>query len=294
MLTCESLTSVFQSSREINIGDSSKLILMSDVHRGTNSKSDRFSKNKEIYFKVLYHYYNDNFTYIELGDGDELWEYKDLRMITKSNSGIFNLLNKFYKSNRLYFIYGNHDIEKRKYKYNNYYYSCDKNEKEFGKIFGKIKCHEGLILSYYDLGKIFLTHGHQVDFFNCNIWRFARFLVRYFWHIVELYLGIKDKTSPAKNINKKNVIDHKIRRWSKDNNQMIITGHTHRANFPKIDEAPYFNTGSCVYPGEIIGIEIENGEITLVKWSQKELNPNKVKRDILSGPEKLQYFLDNK
>ena len=32
-------------------------------------------------------------------------------------------------------------------------------------------------------------------------------------------------------------------------------------------EAPYCNTGSCVHPAGITGIEIQNRCITLVKWS---------------------------
>ena len=29
---------------------------------------------------------------------------------------------------------------------------------------------------------------------------------------------------------------------------------------------PFFNDGSCVHPRSITGIEIENGEISLIKW----------------------------
>ena len=32
-------------------------------------------------------------------------------------------------------------------------------------------------------------------------------------------------------------------------------------------ESPYCNTGSCIHPTGITGIEIENRCLTLVKWS---------------------------
>ena len=48
--------------------------------------------------------------------------------------------------------------------------------------------------------------------------------------------------------------------------QMLIPGHTHRSVYPVPGKTPYFNTDSCVHPRCIVGIEINNGSITLVKW----------------------------
>ena len=50
------------------------------------------------------------------------------------------------------------------------------------------------------------------------------------------------------------------------NKQVVIAGHTHRPRFPVERDLFYFNTGSCVHPRCITGIEIENGKIALVKW----------------------------
>lgn len=65
---------------------------------------------------------------------------------------------------------------------------------------------------------------------------------------------------------KKNKVEQKIIKWSKDNNIMLISGHTHRPTFANLDEDMYFNSGSCIHPEAITDIEIECGYIRLVKW----------------------------
>ena len=49
------------------------------------------------------------------------------------------------------------------------------------------------------------------------------------------------------------------------------------------------DSGSCVHPRSITGIESENGEISLIKW---QINTNdagvlQIVRDVLEGPRKL-------
>lgn len=294
MITFNSLTKVFKSSKKLCINNSSKIILMSDVHRSDNSWSDNFAHNQNLFVTALNHYYKRGFTYIELGDGDELWENRNFSVIRQTHSHVFDLLKKFYIDHRLFLIYGNHDVVKKNKnyvkKYFNYYYDERKNKKI--SLFRNIKFHEGLILEYKNK-EIFLVHGHQDDLFNDKLWLFTRFLVRYIWRPLELYLGFKDPTSPAKNYKKKRETEKRNIHWSKSNNQMIITGHTHRPMFPKVGEPLYFNTGSCVHPRCITGIEIENGNISLIKWciNTNDKNYLYVSKEIIVGPEKLETYL---
>ena len=83
---------------------------MSDCHRGIGDKYDNFIKNKNIY---LHYYYNMDFTYIELGDGDELWEVLNYKDIIIKHLDAFMMLNKFYDNDRLIMLYGNHDFFKK-------------------------------------------------------------------------------------------------------------------------------------------------------------------------------------
>ena len=107
------LDKIFKSSKKITIDDNTKLVIMSDCHRGNGNNHDNFNKNKIIFEAALKHYYKNDFTYIELGDGDEMWEVKNYKDIIDEHLKIFELLKKFHDSNRFIMIYGNHDICKK-------------------------------------------------------------------------------------------------------------------------------------------------------------------------------------
>jgi UDP-2,3-diacylglucosamine pyrophosphatase LpxH len=286
---------VFLSAKTLPIDDSAQLILMSDVHRGDGSWADDFLRNENLYFGALSHYYQNNFTYIELGDGDELWKFKKMADIVSFHKETFLLLQKFYQEGRLYFIYGNHDMEKCRDKFvqkclNRFY---DAQAKESVPLFENMEIHEGLILQYKDYAKkILLIHGHQGSILDYTFWGLRRFLVRHIWKKLEI-LGFNDPTSTAKNYRKKESIEKSLTEWVTRENQMLITGHTHRPMLPRVGRPPYFNSGSCVHPHSITGLEISEGKITLVKWSIKTKADGTlyIGRDILAGPRELHEYL---
>lgn len=289
------VSEVFDSAMQIPFDDSSRIVLMSDCHRGNGSWSDEFMKNQNIYFAALTEYYKENYTYIEIGDGDELWENKRLYEIMHVHNDAFWLLSKFFNDGRLYFIFGNHDIIKKNDKFvrDNLYEYFDERKKEYIPLFKNIKFHEGLVLRYRATDdKILLIHGHQVDYLNGVIWRLSRLLVRYLWRPLQT-LGVDDPTRTAKNYIKKEAVGKKLTKWVKRENHMLIAGHTHRSMFPEVGKPPYFNDGSCVHPRCITAIEIAYGYISLVKWSVKTNNDSSlyIGRDVLAGPTRLRdYF----
>lgn len=295
MDTLKSLSKVFESAQEILFDDTSKIVLMSDCHRGDGTWADNFAKNQNLYFAALNYYYDKNYTYIEIGDGDELWENKRFSDIFNMHKDVFWILSKFYHQNRLYFIYGNHDIVKKdpSFAQNYLYQYYDPHEKREIPLFENITIHEGLVLKHRFTGnKIFLVHGHQVDPINSTFWKISRFLIRYLWKPLESY-GIKNATSPAKNYKKKDNVDKKLLEWVVKNKHMLIAGHTHRPMFPEVGEISYFNDGSCIHPRCITAIEIENGTIKLVKWCMKTKIDGTmfIGKDVLAGPRRLkEYF----
>lgn len=289
------LYQIYESGEKIGFDDSSKFVLMSDCHRGDGRWNDNFAMNRNTYIAALNHYYNSDYTYIELGDGDELWENRSFQDIASVHADVFKLLCKFYNDNRLYIIYGNHDIVKK----DSGFYSSRflenffKYDKRQTPLFENIKVHEGLVLKHKAVDcEIFLVHGHQVEYLNSKLWRLCRFMVRYLWRPLELF-GMRNPTSPAKNYDKQDLVDKRLIEWVKRENQALIAGHTHRPVFPKVGNPPYFNDGSCVHPYSITAIEITAGYIALVKWETKTRNDGTlyVGRDIMAGPEKLlDYF----
>lgn len=289
------LTKAYKTSKVIPFNESSRIVIMSDCHRGDGSWGDDFSNNQNLFFAALNYYNERNFTYIELGDGDELWENRNINSIIDVHSDVFWLMSLFYKEERLYMIYGNHDIIKRDPKYsqtNCGSFFCDSINSHIP-LFPGIEIPEGITLENpRNNHKIFLTHGHQADHLNSTYWRISRFLVRYLWRPLQL-IGVRDPTSASKNNVRKNKIEKRIMGWSKDNNMMIICGHTHRPVFPQVGEVLYFNDGSCVHPRCITAIEIYNYQIALVKWSVIT-TPDRllyVGREILEGPIKISNYL---
>lgn len=253
---------------------------MSDCHRGIGTSSDNFLKNQHLYFAALEHYYRKGFTYIELGDGDELWENRSMKNIMDIHSNVFWLFNQFYEENRLYLLYGNHDIVKRK--------------KRLKPLLSPLCFHEGIILTTgtppngMPRVSLYLTHGHQASALNSTLWPLSRFLVRYVWNPLE-NLGVLDPTSAAKNYRIKNNCELRLNSWAEKNRRILITGHTHRPVLPA-EPSRYYNTGSCVHPRCITCIEIERLSMTLVKWCMNARADSTlyVAREIIAGPVPLQ------
>ena len=300
MSSQDRLTKAYKEAARVSFSNQDKFILFSDCHRGDASFADDFANNRNIYFHALQHYFKEGFSYIELGDGDELWENLFFKTIFEANKNVYLLLQKFHFENRLHMIYGNHDMVYRneailKKKLSTYF---DARKGKDVPLFPNIKYHEGIVLKNSDTEQeLFLTHGHQADFMNYVGWKFNRFMVRVLWKPLQVW-GIKDPTSPAKNYVELIKVERRIKKWIADNgNKITITGHTHRPRFPKPEENAlhYFNDGSCVDPRSITGIEIVNGTIALIKWfiDTKEDGTLQIVKDYLEGPEKLEDYKSN-
>ena len=73
MQTMARLTSAYHNARIEEFDDNSKYIILSDAHRGDGALSDEFLKNKNIFVCALEYSHDNGFTYVEVGDGDEMW-----------------------------------------------------------------------------------------------------------------------------------------------------------------------------------------------------------------------------
>lgn len=265
------LNKTFEGALRLPLHARSRFVLISDCHRGSGTSNDNFLKNQNLYYAALQHYFRSGYTYIELGDGDELWENRCMKQIMETHNDVFALLSRFHERGRLYMLYGNHDMVKKKKM----------------PLLPDITFYEGIILEgascsgYTDL---YLTHGHQTDLFNSTLWKFSRFLVRYLWKPLERY-GVLDPTSAAKNYTRKHKAEQRLHHWADQENHILITGHTHRPALSE-DDPYYYNSGSCIHPGCITCHEIESMRIRLIKWTLAT-RPDMslyVAREVMAGP----------
>lgn len=294
MNTAARLNQVYKNALRVEIDRNSRIVCMSDCHRGVGNHGDNFLPNQNVFFAALNYYYDRGFSYVELGDGDELWENRSLKKIIEIHSDAFWLMSRFYQHNRLGMLYGNHDCEKKEEEFVSDHcerYYCDSRDCHCD-LFPGMKVQEGIVLKIRELNReILLVHGHQGDFWNDGMWRLSRFLVRYFWRRLEL-LGISDPTSAAQNYKRRRKTEQKLEQWAKENQIMVIAGHTHRPVLPKPGKGLYLNDGSCVHPRCITAMELERGAVTLVKWSVMVRHGRglSVEREVLEGSIPLPLF----
>jgi UDP-2,3-diacylglucosamine pyrophosphatase LpxH len=289
------LKAIFEKAVRVPFSNRDRLVFFSDVHRGNNSWADEFARNEIIYTYALQHYYDEGFTYFEVGDGDELLKFKYIEPIRIAHEQVYRLLQKFHEKRRLYYLFGNHDDEYSNpelvhWKLNQLLNPVTE-EREI--LFDDFQAHEALVLEHRESGMtFFVVHGHQGDdLFHRMIW-LNRVLIRAFWRPLQL-LGLQDPGSVAQNMYKRQKVEEALVQWVEENRQPMIAGHTHKERFPKKDQPPYFNTGSCVHPRWITCIEIEKGEISLVRW---QIRPHKkgqlvIKKIIIKGPKEVSHFL---
>lgn len=230
----------FSNGIELPLCKCSKYVVFGDAHRGMGTAGDNFLKNQYLFSAALEYYSMRHFSYIEPGDGEELWENRSLEKIQDCHSNVYRKFAQLERQKRFYRIYGNHDMQLRK-------------------LFP-----ESICLKNGEGGKdMYIIHGHQADFFNSVCWRISRFLVRYVWKPLEQF-GVNDPTSAARNYKKTKRYETCMAQTAEKTGNYLIAGHSHRSHL--VEGELYVNAGSCVHPSGITVIEIENMEMSLVKW----------------------------
>lgn len=285
--------------------DKGNFIIFSDQHKGAKDLADDFRNAEPNYLSALQYYYTKDFTFINLGDSEELWESTPKTVIEKNRATLLEEA-KFLVAGRYHRVYGNHDLE---WKY------AIQQTMYLKPIFGdKLEVCEGLVLQTYHNGKkysIFLTHGHQGDQKSDGN-PFSTWIVAAIWTPIQRFFEISIDTisDSFELVDKHNVMMYE---WSATQKDLIfISGHTHKPVFASLDHIErlakqlehaqssnnpeqvkylkeqlekrkaeyagkkfvrsmaiptYFNTGCCCFnDGDITGIEIADGYIRLIKW----------------------------
>ncbi len=290
-------------------GHSGKFIIFSDQHKGARNGADDFTQSEPNYLAALDYYNTNEFSFISMGDSEELWE-NSLSQVKKFNEATFEAERNFAQQNRFIKIFGNHDL----------YWDNDPIAWwHLKKIYKEdVKIYEGAVLAVTAGNKpihIFCTHGHQGDANSDGNW-FSKFFVANIWAPLQAYLRINPNT-PAYDGEKKTLHNDIMYEWSSlQKDLLLVTGHTHQPVFTSLTHLErlykkfqlakqgnkaeqvtelqneirkiekefsavavdymsmkpfYFNSGCCCFSdGDITGIEIADGCIRLVKWKRKE------------------------
>ncbi|HET6786257.1 MAG TPA: hypothetical protein VFH18_09570 [Erysipelotrichaceae bacterium] len=294
MNTVQRLKDAYTNGRLEMFDETSKYVFLSDCHRGNGNQADEFTKNQNTFQYALSFYYQRGFTYVEVGDGDELWEHPRIKDIKNAHFETFEIIKRFHQNNRFILIFGNHNIYLKDPKYveKNLFTHLNEHSGQQVDFLNGIKPEEGLVLKHKRTGQqIFVVHGHQGDFSNDQFWYLNMLSLKYFWRFLHS-VGVQNPSSPVKNEYKRHKIEKNYVKWIDKYRMMLICGHTHRLKFPKKDDLPYFNTGCCIYPTSLTAIELENSEITFVRWKiqANEEGMLQVERNVIHGPSPIEKF----
>lgn len=282
-----------------------KFIVFSDLHKGAKNGADDFRKAEANYLHALSYYLHEGYSYINLGDSEELWE-NTFYAIQKHNKVNFEAEKKFITLEKFYKVFGNHDVYWNK-SLNpiapislKYVYGTD------------LPVYEGLILQYTNLPAILLTHGHQGDGQSDGN-AFSAWFVSNIWAPLQSYLELNPNT-PSSSDTLKTTHNKYMYDWAAlQEKLLLITGHTHQPVFESLThlerlfrtlyyaratgdsvletqtneiikqrnhkketksesdlklKPSYFNTGCCCFDdGDMTGIEVDATALRLIKWT---------------------------
>jgi predicted phosphodiesterase len=86
-----------------------RIVIMSDLHKGSGDAADDFRLAQNNYIAACYYYLQNDFTCIALGDVEELWENNIAQVIAAYEESI-SLEQKFIEKQQYYKVVGNHDL----------------------------------------------------------------------------------------------------------------------------------------------------------------------------------------
>jgi predicted phosphodiesterase len=285
-----------------------KFIIFSDQHKGRKNGADDFAPAEQAYLAALNHYNEKQFHLIALGDCEELWENTWLQ-VRKHNAASFEAESKFLQRHAFTKIFGNHDldwdIDPLAPTYLKEIYNDNIVALEAVTLRTKIDDRDFTIFCTHGHQGDLQSDGNWFSkFFVSKIWAPLQAYLRinpntpaydkelkslhnsimYEWSATQKDLVLitghthqpvfESLTHTERLLRKKQLaLAENNPEWAKALADEIEwrrkTENEIPSNYLKIKPS-YFNSGCCCYSdGDITGIEIADGNITLIKWKFK-------------------------
>ncbi len=267
--TFEALTGAWHSALRIPTFQLHKdrYIILSDVHKGDGKpRSDDFLHNRDIYLHALNYYRGGGYRLVLNGDIEEGWKAPYSAIIDAYESDVFAVEREFAREGHNHYlrIYGNHDED---------WADPQRVRRHLWPALGHIQVHPAVVLG----NRIFIVHGHQGDMNADRLSWISRRIVRHLWRPLQNTFEVSSLRAAENNLIRRRR-DQNLYEWARASGLLLIAGHTHRAMFEScacqdqqidattIRAANYLNDGCCVHTDCITGIEIDRGEIRLIRW----------------------------
>jgi hypothetical protein len=298
-----------------------RVVVFSDLHKGARDGADDFQRCEPSYNAALAYYYELGWHLIELGDVEELWENR-FDEVAASYPRTLELAARFHSAGRYTRFWGNHDLVWKDPELFGKLMSAHGYEGVAPIEALRMIVWDS---DERPVGELFLVHGHQGSADSERYAWLSSFLVHRGWRPLQRLLN-RPWNTPSVDWDLRGGHAKAMEVWARDRGKVLIAGHTHLPVFfqdqkppsppppagedeahdrawkewaaadqirlehqrpEPLDSPCYFNTGCCAFgDGDITGIEIEGGEIRLVRWPCVE----KTDRQPLASMELEQVF----
>ncbi len=281
----ERFSGILAKAERIPFDTHSRLVFFSDLHRGDAGRADAFVRNRAIFLGALEYYWERGFTYIEVGDGDELWKNSSFLEVRRAHGAVFDTLHRFHEAGRLRLLGGNHD-------------GIPSGGRD------GLPVSEALLLQFRETEQeVIVLHGHQADFKNDRLQPALQWFARHIWRHLQDH-GLRNTLPDVEDLPaarrivrgvahlamaNQGAIENRLKALAQNLGRAIICGHTHRPAFAPEGGVPYFNSGSGIQPGYITGLEIAQGQIALIRWKEPSMGAAG-QREVLAAPRPLALF----
>lgn len=217
------LDRLHSTAAPILLDNASRIVIFSDLHLGDGGRNDEFMHNAGLFEALLKHHYLQNgFGLVLNGDIEELFKFS-WSSIGSAWQGIYELFFRFGQEERLWKIYGNHDIgilEEPNY------------------LLAPWLSESLLFRSPW--GEILLFHGHQASMFLSESWSVFSRVLFYLLRYVAGPVGIRNYSVSHKS-RKRFAIERAVYDFSNRFGIISIIGHTHRPLFESLSKVDHLN-----------------------------------------------------
>ena len=206
-----------------------KYAMISDVHMGNGRGADNFRDNEAGLVAALEHYSAEGFTLMLLGDIEEFWQF-DPHEIEKCYGDTVYRALKSFGDDRIHRIFGNHDDK-----------WCSPLDPIKNQPFRLGTATEAIKLTWENNPRKLLLHGNQGNIESDRYSALSRIPVRLYRYIegpinsIKKFLGTYRQPSTMSKIRKD--YERIMYTWAKDNDVILICGHSHRAIFASLSFA---------------------------------------------------------
>ncbi len=206
-----------------------KYAMISDVHLGNGGGADNFRDNEAGLVAALEYYSAGGFSIMLLGDIEEFWQFDPYEIEGRYRDTVYRVLRSF-GDDRIHRIFGNHDDR-----------WCSPLDPIKNQPYRLGIATEAIKLTWDNHPRILLLHGHQGNIESDRYSALSRIPVRIYRYIegpinsIKKFLGTYRQLSTMSKIRKD--YERIMYTWAKDNNVILICGHSHRAIFASLSFA---------------------------------------------------------